>query len=586
MESPLQIWLTLQCQAVAGAEAALAVIEGSEPAPGAAVAHWPSPEGAPRRLSALVEAARARGRVVVQEPGAPGAASGVVVTHVALPVLREGFVIGAVALSVRGVPHPEIKAVVERLARGVHGLESLIEVQHERDRLDDLLSLAGGLLEHAELPQASHALAGELARRLGCERVALGLLRKGRMRVVALSSGLRVAEERGAVRVLASAMEEAVDQDAAIELPHPPDGEPHATRAHEDLAQSGGAGTVCTIPLGARGGAVGALTCEWSRPGVLGASLRDQLLATARFVGPLLELFDRAEASPLERARTELTRWVDRHLGADRSLARGLAGALAALLLLLAVVPGQYRVAAPARLEGRVERALVASVPGYIAEAHARAGDVVRAGDVLARLDDRDLRLERRRWSSQKAQLEREYREALAGGDRTQVSILGARIAQASARLALVDEQLGRTSLVAPFDGVVLEGDLERSLGSPVERGDVLFELAPLDGYRIIVEVDERDIADVGVGQRGRLALSALPDRSLSLTVERITPISTARDGRNYFRVEAALEEPAQALRPGMEGIAKIDVDQRRLLWIWTHQTLDWLRLRLWRLLP
>jgi hypothetical protein len=68
--------------------------------------------------------------------------------------------------------------------------------------------------------------------------------------------------------------------------------------------------------------------------------------------------------------------------------------------------------------------------------------------------------------------------------------------------------------------------------------------------------------------------------------VERITPIATAEEGRNHFRVEAVLEEPAPALRPGMEGIAKIDAGRRRLLWIWTHEMLDWIRLSTWSLMP
>jgi hypothetical protein len=35
-----------------------------------------------------------------------------------------------------------------------------------------------------------------------------------------------------------------------------------------------------------------------------------------------------------------------------------------------------------------------------------------------------------------------------------------------------------------------------------------------------------------------------------------------------------------------MEGIAKIDAGRRRLLWIWTHELIDWLRLQLWSFLP
>jgi len=314
--------------------------------------------------------------------------------------------------------------------------------------------------------------------------------------------------------------------------------------------------------------------------------LRGRVRDAGMLCGPILELMGRAEAGALERARAWLERWTERHFGADRTLAKGALAAVAGLLLVLTFAPGDYRISARATLEGRVQRALVAAVPGYLAEANARAGDLVQAGDVLARLDDRDLRLERRKWESQKAQLEKEYREALARQDRTEVTILRAQIDQAAAQLGLAEERLGRTGVVAPFDGIVLEGDLDRSLGSPVEQGSVLFELAPLDGYRIIIEVDGRDIAYVAVGQRGRLALSALPGRPLPLAVERITPISTAEEGRNYFRVEAALEEPSAALRPGMEGIAKIDVGRRRLLWIWTHDLIDWLRLWTWSFLP
>jgi hypothetical protein len=35
-----------------------------------------------------------------------------------------------------------------------------------------------------------------------------------------------------------------------------------------------------------------------------------------------------------------------------------------------------------------------------------------------------------------------------------------------------------------------------------------------------------------------------------------------------------------------MEGVGKIVADQRRLLWIWTHEATDWLRLALWNWLP
>lgn len=163
------------------------------------------------------------------------------------------------------------------------------------------------------------------------------------------------------------------------------------------------------------------------------------------------------------------------------------------------------------------------------------------------------------------------------------MSVAAAQQDQAQAQLALVEERLARATLTAPFDGIVVVGDLSQLLGSPVELGKVLFEVAPLDAYRVVLNVDERDIAELGLGQRGELALAGMPYERLPFTVRQITPISTPQDGRNFFRVEAQLERATVRLRPGMEGIGKVEVGERKLIWIWTHTLVEWLRLASWR---
>ncbi len=584
VKSPLRDWLAVQGEMVGGSEAAYLVLGASEHAPGAICEKWPARAQPTPQLQATVRAALERGQLSSQEPRGESV-SWEALTHVALPLTRGGAVCGAVGLSVRGALPGESKAIADRMAVGVRLLTGLLDSHEEFERVGEMLGLATTLLDHERLAPATHELAAGLARRLGCERVSIGRRRGQRIHIVALSNAVRFSRQSEGVRDLRAAMQEALDQDALIELPCPDDTALVVAKSHEALMLGSGARSVCTIPLAARGEPVGAATFEWQAAGAVAATLRTQLRELALLGGPILELLARADAGALERGRASLARWSERHFGSE-GLAKLTMGIVATLIAVVALAPGSYRISARASLEGRVQRALVAAVPGYLSEAHARAGDVVREGDVLARLDDRDLVLEMRKWQSQRAQLEREYREALALQDRTQVSILRARIDQAAAQLGLAEDALRRTQVVAPFDGIVLEGDLDRSLGSPVEQGSVLFEIAPLDGYRIIVEVDGRNIADVAVGQKGRLTLSALPGEPLSLVVERITPISTARDGRNYFRVEAALEEPIDALRPGMEGFAKIDAGRRQLLWIWTHELVDWLRLQLWSFLP
>ena len=177
--------------------------------------------------------------------------------------------------------------------------------------------------------------------------------------------------------------------------------------------------------------------------------------------------------------------------------------------------------------------------------------------------------------------------EALAKGERATLAVVAAQLAQAEAEMSLAEEKLARSRIVAPFDAIVVSGDLRQTLGSPVERGKVLFELAPLDAWRLVIHADEREVRWLAAGQHGLLALASQPTTRLPVRVERVTPVAVAEDGRNFFRVEAKLETPdAAALRPGMEGIAKIETGPQRLLWIWTHSILDWLRLFAWHWLP
>jgi multidrug resistance efflux pump len=206
----------------------------------------------------------------------------------------------------------------------------------------------------------------------------------------------------------------------------------------------------------------------------------------------------------------------------------------------------------------------------------------VKAGDALVDLLDGDLRLERERWSSQLAQHENAYAAAMAKADRAEASTSLARIAEAQSQLALVDEQLTRGRVVAPFDALVIQGDLSQATGTPVRQGDTLLTLATTGRQRVIVEVDEVDIARVATGQAGRLALSSLPWDRQGLVVERIVPLARAVDGRNIFEVEGRLTEPSSDIRPGLLGRAEIVVGRLPPLWAWCGHALDRVRVAWW----
>jgi len=254
--------------------------------------------------------------------------------------------------------------------------------------------------------------------------------------------------------------------------------------------------------------------------------------------------------------------------------------------LVMLLVPGTYRVTAPASLEGSIQRAIVAPFDGFIMQAHARAGEKVSAGEVIAELDSKELMLEQQRYSAERDEYNRQYRQALATRDMAQAHIFKSQVSQAEAQLRLLEKKIQRSSLLAPLDGVIIKGDLSRSLGATVEKGDVLFEVAPLDEYRLVILVDEQQVIDVQPGLQGELTLKSLPDTRLAFTVQQVSPVFEENAGGISYRVEAGFNGVNPALRPGMQGIAKISIDQRSYLWIFLHELIDAISLWGWSWLP
>jgi multidrug efflux pump subunit AcrA (membrane-fusion protein) len=193
------------------------------------------------------------------------------------------------------------------------------------------------------------------------------------------------------------------------------------------------------------------------------------------------------------------------------------------------------------------------------------------------------LLLERLKWVTERQEHLYEYDKALAARQPAAINVIRSQIDQAAAQIKLLDEQLERIKLRAPISGLVVSGDLSQLIGASVQRGQILFEIAPLDAYRIILDVDEREVRSVEAGRTGELVVSALPNQNLPFVVDKITPIAEARSGRNVFRVEGRLTDNPSQLRPGMEGVGKIEIGRRNLAWIWLHPVIDWMRIWSWR---
>lgn len=497
---------------------------------------------------------------------------------VAYPVDSRGRLEAIAAFEWENAPEPVGEALLRRIKWGLPWIEARLGRGTGNARVAQEFRAADALrrtLEAKTFRDAARAAATELAHAFSCERAAVGFVEAGAVKLAAISHTAQFDPRLALPVALAAAMDEAVRAGGAAV--HPAEGNDGGPLGR--LAAEHGAGAVLCRSSG------GIAFCL-ERKAPFDGPAQQEIEAACALLAPALAL-QHADELPLHRRaartlRVRLQAWIGPVAGRRRVVAAAVL--LAAVFLVFA--KGEFRATGNAALEGAVRRMLVAPFDGFVAASNSRAGDLVKQGGQIAALDDRELRLERVRWASQHAQYARQIQEASARHERGQVQILQAQLAQAEAQVQLLDEQIKRARLVAPFDGLVVSGDLSQSVGGVVKKGDTLFEVAPLSGYRVVVQVDESDIAAVAAGQKGTLLLAAITERTFPITVTAVTPVARASDGRNAFRVEAALDDSSERLRPGMEGVAKIETGPRNLAWIWTYRFTNWVRLKLWSLWP
>ncbi|HUP22676.1 MAG TPA: efflux RND transporter periplasmic adaptor subunit [Thermoanaerobaculia bacterium] len=203
-------------------------------------------------------------------------------------------------------------------------------------------------------------------------------------------------------------------------------------------------------------------------------------------------------------------------------------------------------------LEAEQEVDVVARIAGPIVELRVEEGDRVRAGGLLARIDDRELR-------AQLEILRVAVDEARANHERAQASFeaqiisketldqTSARFESATAQIRGTEIQLGYTQVLAPFDGLVIERAVK--LQEFVQNGVRLFRVSDFDPLLCPVQIPEKDLGRIRLGQSAYLTVEAFPGDRFAASVLRINPV--VERGSGTVKVTLAVRGEGR-LRPGM----------------------------------
>ena len=571
-------WLIWQCRMIAD------VITGCVYSPaGKPLALQPvAGIGGERLAQAALEAQQTDKPVVSTEVNF-GASNGRLGDIIATPIKEGDTTLAIVALLMAPRPQSRQNVVLQLLQWGGFWLESLSQlsdgIQQEASTFTQ--SILSAVLQHSNSKKACMEIASQLAIRLSCDRVTVGMRRGVVVRTECISHLATFDPRTQLIRRLEAAMEESLDQEIIITLPATQDVESGIDQANRDLAAHHNC-AVLTAPLTGQKRAYGAIVLERDTRKPFDDDTIEWVESVLSALAPVLEL-KRFEERPLTLKTRDAAREGLHDLFGPKNLKLKLTAlAVGAVLFLSSIIDGNYQVSAPASIEGAISQVIASPISGFIKSSSVRAGDMVNEGDLLATLDDRALQLELKKWQGEENKIKKAYQEALAKRARTELSILRAKADQIDAELALVQERISRTTLRAPYAGYIASGDLTQSLGAPVEVGDVLFEVAPLEEYRAVIEVNERDMANITENQTGEVVIAALPGKPILFNIEQIVPVAISGDGNSYFRVEASFDNQSSQLRPGMEGIARVGIGERKILWIWTHKLIDRISLWLW----
>ncbi|MDP6357803.1 MAG: efflux RND transporter periplasmic adaptor subunit [Planctomycetota bacterium] len=448
-------------------------------------------------------------------------------------------------------------------------------------RLATILDLLALLNEKKHFMQAAMCLCNELAARFQCDRVSLGWLERDLVRVQAISHTEKFEKKMEIVQRLETVMEEALEQDTEIICP-PGHESGLITRDHQAYASSQNMAHLCSLPLRVDDEAVAILTCERSEGPFsdeeikvmhlscdMAARRLDTLKRFDRWFGARFASWSRDKCAKL--AGVENTWW--KLLG------------LAVTVGLAVLIFGQrtYSVEAPFSLRADDVSFVPAPFEGYIQSVHTREGDIVRKGDQLLGFDTRDLRLEEASSIANVVRYRQEGEKARAEDRPSEMLISKAMADQARARLDLIRLRLAQSVIRAPIEGVIIEGDFNDLLGAPVKKGDMLFRIASLESLSVEINVEEADVHELKVAALGEIAFTSRPELEFPVRLDRIDPIAVVKPEGNTFAANALVSGPPEEWwRPGMSGIAKVNVEKRSLLWIFTHETVDYLRLILW----
>lgn len=446
----------------------------------------------------------------------------------------------------------------------------------------DVLEILSKVIFEEKFLLASMFLVNEVATRFNCSQVSIGWEKGNYINPVAISHIEKFDKNMESIRALEALYEESADQDEEIIYPLQELGNT-IVFAHHHYVDSTKARELVSIPFRDNGRVIAVMTCE-KIDGSFSEKEFVLLRLLSNYITPWMNDLYVKDRWFGGRLLLKSRNYLGKFFSLKNTFLKFSAVLLSTALIYGAFETWNYKVEVTASLETDNITFISAPFNGLVYSVNVHAGDYVKKGEALLMFDKDELYLNEAEALADINKYTSESEKARAKNSLADMRVALSKKKEAELSLKRVHYYLKKSDILSPLKGVVLTGDKEELLGAPISKGDLLFKVAQSTDLYLKLKIPQNHIDELNTTLEGEFALLSSPEKKYHFVIQNIIPMAEVdkNEGNVFIAKAKVLDAPEDWWRAGMSGVAKIEVGERNILWILTHEFVEFVRLYFW----
>lgn len=461
-------------------------------------------------------------------------------------------------------------------------LKEQLKEENEKEEFSDYklpLELFNILIHKDNFDLALLTLVNELSIRFNCSQVSIGWIETSQVVAKAVSYIESFEKNSDTISLLENLFNETASQEEILVYPNSDNSlafyETKIYFKHRNISQ------LVSIPIFFNEKLYGILVCE-KIDSELSTKQIDLLNLIVNQISPwIVNLQQKQEPIHKKIARKSID-FLENSLSLKYSGLKLSIATFFIVLILSFFIKIDYKVDGIGSIETDFVTYIPAPYDGIIDSVKIKEGEDVLKDQLLLTFDINELKLKANENNANVLRYTQESEKSRAMNSLADMKIALSKREETQVALDRINYYISQSQIKAPYDGIIVEGNHTKLLGTPVNKGDVILKIAKMGSMFLKIKVNEKEIDNIS--KNGKFIFLSKPDVAYDIKIDTVIPIAEVdKNEGNVFILKASiLGEQQFWWRPGMSGITKLDGGKKTIFWIATHKLIDFFRIYLW----